>query len=68
MSSILYERTMAHGHVVRIRRLTPDGAVPVRAVIEVVPPQTFPRTDFKARRVIDDREVFRELARKLQGT
>ncbi len=38
----------------------------VRAVIEVVAPQTFPRTDFKARRVIDDREVFRELARKLQ--
>ena len=40
----------------------------VRAVIEVVPPLTFPRTDFKARRVIDDREVFLELARKLQGT
>jgi phenylacetate-CoA ligase len=39
----------------------------VRAVIEVVAPQTFPRTDFKARRVIDDREVFRELNRKLQG-
>jgi hypothetical protein len=35
MSSILYERTMAHGHVVRIRRVTPDGAAPVRAVIEV---------------------------------
>jgi phenylacetate-CoA ligase len=40
----------------------------VRAVIEVVAPQTFPRTDFKARRVIDDREVFRELARKLRDT
>jgi phenylacetate-CoA ligase len=40
----------------------------VRAVIEVVAPQTFPRTDFKARRVIDDREVFRELNRKLQET
>lgn len=39
----------------------------VRAVIEVVAPQTFPRTDFKARRVIDDREIFRELNRKLQG-
>jgi phenylacetate-CoA ligase len=38
----------------------------VRAVIEVVEPQTFPRTDFKARRVVDDREVFRELNRKLQ--
>lgn len=32
---ILYERTMTAGHVVRIRRLTPDGASPVRAVIEV---------------------------------
>ncbi len=40
----------------------------VRCVIEVVAPQTFPRTDFKARRVVDDREVFRELARKLQET
>jgi phenylacetate-CoA ligase len=40
----------------------------VRAVIEVVAPHTFPRTDFKARRVIDDRELFRELARKLQET
>jgi phenylacetate-CoA ligase len=40
----------------------------VRAVIQVVAPQTFPRTDFKARRVIDDREVFRELARKLLDT
>jgi len=38
----------------------------VRAVIELVAPQTFPRTDFKARRVIDDRDVFRELNRKLQ--
>jgi hypothetical protein len=35
MSEILYERTMPQGPVVRIRRLTPDGTVPVRAVIEV---------------------------------
>ncbi|HLA89967.1 MAG TPA: hypothetical protein VJL28_06025 [Gemmatimonadaceae bacterium] len=35
MSAILYERTMAHGSVVRIRRLTSDGEAPVRAVIEV---------------------------------
>ncbi len=35
MSEILYERTMTAGHVVRIRRLTPDGTAPVRAVIEV---------------------------------
>jgi len=38
----------------------------LRAGIEVVPCGTFPRTDFKARRVIDDREVFRELNEKLQ--
>jgi phenylacetate-CoA ligase len=37
----------------------------LRARVEVVPPGTFPRTDFKARRVIDDRDVFRELNAKL---
>src|SRR5262249_14684213 len=37
----------------------------LRAAIEVVDPGTFPRTDFKARRVIDDREVFRELNQRL---
>ena len=34
----------------------------LRAVVEIVPPGTFPRTDFKARRVIDDREVFRQMS------
>ena len=34
------------------------------AVVEIVPPDTFPRTDFKARRVIDDREVFRQMSDK----
>jgi phenylacetate-CoA ligase len=33
----------------------------LRAKVEVVAPGTFPRTDFKARRVIDDREVFRAM-------
>ncbi len=37
----------------------------LRAAIEVVACGTFPRTDFKARRVIDDREAFRELNRRL---
>jgi phenylacetate-CoA ligase len=37
----------------------------LRAVIEIVPPGTFPRTDFKARRVVDDREVFREMRERL---
>ena len=37
----------------------------LRAKVEVVPPGTFPRTDFKARRVIDDREVFRDMNARL---
>jgi phenylacetate-CoA ligase len=37
----------------------------LRAMIEVVPPGTFPRTDFKARRVVDDREVFRQMHERL---
>jgi phenylacetate-CoA ligase len=36
----------------------------LRSKIEIVAPGTFPRTDFKARRVIDDREVFREMMQK----
>jgi phenylacetate-CoA ligase len=37
----------------------------LRALIDIVPPGTFPRTDFKARRVLDDREVFRQMSQKL---
>ncbi|HEX4383888.1 MAG TPA: hypothetical protein VH083_13105 [Myxococcales bacterium] len=37
----------------------------IRAGVEIVPVNSIPRTDFKARRVIDDREVFRELNQKL---
>ena len=37
----------------------------LRSKIEVVAPGTFPRTDFKARRVVDDRDVFRELNARL---
>jgi phenylacetate-CoA ligase len=40
----------------------------LRARVEVVAPGTFSRTDFKARRVIDDREVFRELNARLAGS
>ena len=39
----------------------------LRAKVEIVPPGTFPRTDFKARRVIDDREVFRDMNARLKG-
>lgn len=38
----------------------------LRAVIELVEPGSIPRTDFKARRVIDDRDVFRDLYKKLE--
>jgi phenylacetate-CoA ligase len=39
----------------------------LRAKVEVVPPGTYPRTDFKARRVIDDREVFRDMHKRVTG-
>jgi phenylacetate-CoA ligase len=37
----------------------------LRAVVDIVPAGTFPRTDFKARRVVDDRDEFRQLREKL---
>jgi phenylacetate-CoA ligase len=38
----------------------------IRAVIEIAQPRSLPRTDFKARRVIDDRAVFREMYARLE--
>jgi phenylacetate-CoA ligase len=38
----------------------------LRAKVEVVAPGTFPRTDFKARRVVDDRDVFRDMNARLE--
>ena len=35
MTNILYERPLASGPSVRIRRTSPEGAQPVRAVLEV---------------------------------
>ncbi len=40
----------------------------IRAIVEVVEPGSIPRTDFKARRVVDDRAVFRDLRAQLEGT
>jgi phenylacetate-CoA ligase len=37
----------------------------LRARVEMVAPHGFPRTDFKARRVIDDRDLFRSLRSRL---
>jgi phenylacetate-CoA ligase len=39
----------------------------LRSRIEIVDPGTFPRTDFKARRVVDDREVFRDMNARLKS-
>ena len=39
----------------------------LRTMVEVVPPGTYPRTDFKARRIIDDRDVFRAMAQRLHS-
>jgi phenylacetate-CoA ligase len=39
----------------------------LRAAVEIVGPNTIDRTDFKARRVIDDREVLRDVLRQLEG-
>jgi len=38
----------------------------LRTVVEVAPPNSIPRTDFKARRVIDDRKVFAERRAQLE--
>jgi phenylacetate-CoA ligase len=37
----------------------------IRAMVRIAEMQSIPRTDFKARRVIDDRAVFRDFAQKL---
>jgi phenylacetate-CoA ligase len=34
--------------------------------VEIVAPGSLPRTDFKARRVIDDRSVFREMRAQIE--
>jgi phenylacetate-CoA ligase len=39
----------------------------LRTLVEIVEPNSIPRTDFKARRVIDDRAAFREMHRQIEG-
>ncbi len=39
----------------------------LRAVVAIVPPQSIERTDFKARRVIDDRKILMEMRQRLEG-
>ena len=39
----------------------------LRTLVEIAEPHSIPRTDFKARRVIDDRAVFREMHAQIEG-
>jgi phenylacetate-CoA ligase len=39
----------------------------LRTVVEIVASNSIPRTDFKARRVIDDRAVFRDMHKQIEG-
>ena len=39
----------------------------LRTLVEIAEPNSIPRTDFKARRVIDDRAVFREMRQQIDG-
>jgi phenylacetate-coenzyme A ligase PaaK-like adenylate-forming protein len=40
----------------------------LRTMVDVVRPHSIDRTDFKARRVIDDRALFREMHQQLEGS
>ncbi len=63
----------AHSNTVRAQKFKDEVSrrilktLALRTAIELVEPRSITRTDFKARRVVDDREVFRELNRKLQS-
>lgn len=39
----------------------------LRTRVEIAAPHSIPRTDFKARRVIDDRAVFRDMNKQIEG-
>ena len=39
----------------------------LRTLVEIVEPHSIPRTDFKARRVVDDRAVFRDMQQQIEG-
>jgi len=52
----------ALGHRIERSLMTALG---VRTRVEVLGPRSIPRTDFKSRRVIDDRDLFRSLREKL---
>ena len=39
----------------------------LRTLVEIAEPNSIPRTDFKARRVIDDRAIFRDMQQHIDG-
>ena len=65
------EYAKSHADPARLERLTDTmrsrlrTRLGVRPVVELVPEGTLPRTEFKARRVIDDRDLYRQ---ELGGT
>ena len=39
----------------------------LRTLVEIVESNSIPRTDFKARRVVDDRAVFQDMQKQIEG-
>lgn len=58
------EAAIAHFRTEVERKLS--KVLGLRTIIEVVAPGSIPRTDFKARRVIDDRKTFTEMRAQLE--
>lgn len=66
-TAVVFEQGLGalEGFRVKVGR-TMQTLLGLRAVIEIAQPLSLPRTDFKARRVIDDRAVFREMYARLE--
>jgi len=59
-----YDQSVAPNALEQIRQRMEEevrARCGVRAIIQLVPAWTFPRTEFKARRVIDKRDLYEEL-------
>ena len=62
----VYEAGESAAHALKQRAETDLlRALGVRAKVQIAPPDSIPRTDFKARRVIDDRDLFKTLNQEL---
>ena len=61
--------TIARGEIERFRAEIErklQKVLGLRTLVEVVEPNSIPRTDFKARRVVDDRAVFRDMHAQIE--